>query len=352
MLTKGILAATESAGVRSRSLRGVLSRASAVAGLSVGFGAAVLADTPLADTAGGADQLAEITVTAQHRTESLLDVPVAVTAVSAEDLARAHIDDVSRLQFVTPGLTWGQQGSDSFPAIRGARTSLVSAQNDPIIAFYLDGIYQSRTQQQSIPLFDIARVEVERGPQGTLYGRNTFGGNFSVITNEPTNTFAAGMNAEAGNFAHNKVDAYVNLPITDELQLRIAGVHDQHSGYVHSISAPGVYLDDNDENAARVSVKWTPTDKLEVLVHGGQWNRDDAGAGSYGYKVAGTLINPATGYQSVNGVPYAVNPSVHNGTDIVNGIDIGIPSTGGPWQNNWDYQPFEHIQESYGTAQK
>ncbi len=127
-------------------------------------------------------------------------------------------------------------------------------------------------------------------------------------------------------------------------------MHDQHSGYVHSISAQGVYLDDNNENAARVSVKWTPTDKLEVLVHGGQWNRDDAGAGSYGYKVAGTLINPSTGYQSVNGVPYAVNPSVHNGTSIVNGVDIGVPSTGGPWQNNWDYQPFEHIQESYAST--
>ncbi len=321
--------------------------ASVVAGLCIASGTVALADTTGSDSAAGTEQLAEITVTAQHRSESLLDVPVAVTAVSAEQLARAHIDDVSRLQFVTPGLTWGQQGSDSFPAIRGARTSLVSAQNDPIIAFYLDGIYQSRTQQQSIPLFDIARVEVERGPQGTLYGRNTFGGNFSVITNEPSNDFSAGMNLEVGNFSHTKVDAYVNLPITDTLQVRLAGVHDQHSGYVHSISAPGVYLDDNNENAGRVSVKWAPTDKLEVLVHGGQWNRDDAGSGSYGYKVAGTLINPATGYQSVNGVPYAVNPSVHNGSAIVNGLDIGVLSTGGPWQNNWDYQPFEHIQESY-----
>src|SRR5487761_2189305 len=167
-----------------------------------------------ADTNSGV--LSEIVVTAQHRRELLQDVPISITAVTNAAMARAHIDDISRLQTLTPGLTWGRQGSDSFPAIRGARTSLVSAQNDPIIGFYLDGIYQSRTQQQSIPLFDIKRVEIQRGPQGTLYGRNTFGGNFSVITNEPTNTFAAGVTAEAGNFAHNRVDAYVNLPISDD----------------------------------------------------------------------------------------------------------------------------------------
>ena len=339
-----LLAAAITDALKNISWRSAVISASAIAGLNVGISAPAMADTA---AAAGSDQLPEIIVTAQHRSESLQDVPVAVTAVSSEALALAHIDDVSRLQFVTPGLTWGQQGSDSFPAIRGARTSLVSAQNDPIVAYYLDGIYQSRTQQQSIPLFDVERVEVERGPQGTLYGRNTFGGNFSVVSNQPTDTFAAGVNVEAGNFNHDRVDGFVNLPINEELQVRLAGVHDSHDGYVHSVTTPGVTLDDNDENAGRVSIKWTPNDRLEVLVHGGQWNRDDNGAGSYGYKVAGTLINTATGYQSINGVGVAVNPSVHNGSDIINGVDIGVPSTGGPWQNDWDYQPFEHIAESY-----
>jgi iron complex outermembrane recepter protein len=199
--------------LHSRSARLMLAGASLVACLNLGSASVAIADASAADSSTSADTLGEIMVTAQRRSERLDDVPIAVTAVSSDELARAHIDDVSRLQFVTPGLTWGQQGSDSFPAIRGARTSLVSAQNDPIIAFYLDGIYQSRTQQQSIPLFDVARVEVERGPQGTLYGRNTFGGNFSIVTNEPTNTFSAGATLEAGNFAHDKVDAYLNLPI-------------------------------------------------------------------------------------------------------------------------------------------
>lgn len=293
----------------------------------------------------------DIVVTAQRRTERLQDVPIAITALSAADLNRLHANDVSRVALVTPGFTWGQQGSDSFPAIRGVRTSLVSAQNDPVIGYYLDGIYQSRTQQQSLPIFDVGRIEVQRGPQGTLYGRNTFGGNISVVTAEPTNVLAAALNADFGNYASKRIDGFVNVPVSDTLQLRVAGVFQKHDGYVRS-TTPGVRLVDNDENAQRVSLKWKPTSELEIQIHAGHWQRDDAGAGSYGYKVAGTLINPATGYQSINGVPYAVNPSVHNGTAIVNGVDIGVPVTGGAYTNDWDYQPFEHILENYvsGTA--
>jgi iron complex outermembrane recepter protein len=349
MAKQNILAAVAAVRGKKSPWRLVLG-ASALTGISLvtAAGAASAADTNA--TASNGDTLGEILVTAQRREERLSDVPISVTAVTSDELARDHIDDVSRLQFLTPGLTWGQQGSDSFPAIRGARTSLVSAQNDPIIAFYIDGIYQSRTQQQSIPLFDVSRVEVERGPQGTLYGRNTFGGNFSVVTNEPTNQFETGVNMEVGNFAHNRVDAYINLPISDTLEVRISGIHQQHSGYVHSVTTPGVTLDDDNEDAGRINVKWAPTDQLEVLLHAGQWDRDDAGAGSYGYKVAGTLINPNTGYQSIFGVPTAVNPSVHNGTDVLHGVDIGVPVSGGPWENDWDYQPFEHIHESYASG--
>ncbi|MGI4876472.1 MAG: TonB-dependent receptor plug domain-containing protein, partial [Janthinobacterium lividum] len=159
---------------------------------ATGDGAAVVA---AADTG-----VADIVVTAQRRAERLQDVPLSVTAVGADTLSRNRIVDVERLQFVAAGLTFGSQGADSFPAIRGVRTQLVSAQSDPVIGFYIDGIYQSRTQQQSFPFFDLARVEVQRGPQGTLYGRNTFGGNISVITQQPTKDLGAGINAQFGNY--------------------------------------------------------------------------------------------------------------------------------------------------------
>ena len=306
--------------------------------------------TPPAAAVPDDSQNGDIIVTAQRRSERLQDVPIAITALGTADLDRLHVTNASRLEFATPGFTWGSQGSDSFPAIRGVRTSLVSAQNDPVIGFYLDGIYQSRTQQQSIPLFDLARVEVQRGPQGTLYGRNTFGGNISVVTQDATSVFGAGINGDFGNFASKHVDGFINIPITENFQIRVAGVYQAHDGYVRS-TYPGVRLDDDDENAQRVNLKWKPTSNLDISIHAGHWQRDDAGAGSYGYKVAGTLIDPATGNQSINGQPFAVNPSAPNGAPNVAGKDVGVPVTPGAYTNDWDYQPFEHIRENYVSGQ-
>ena len=309
-------------------------------------GSTAQTSTPSAPQDATPDSLpGDVIVTAQRRAERLQDVPLSVTAVSGADLNRLHADNVARLEFVTPGFTWGSQGSDSFPAIRGVRTSLVSAQNDPVIGFYIDGVYQSRTQQQSIPLFDIGRVEVQRGPQGTLYGRNTFGGNLSVVTQEPVSTLGAGLNVDFGNYAEKRVDGFVNVPLSETLLLRVAGVYQHHDGYVHS-TFPGVVLDDLDENAERINLQWTPIPKLEIQLHASRWERNDAGAGSYGYKVAGTLLNPNTGYQSITGQPFALNPSVPNGSVNVGTQDAGLPVTGGAYTNDWDYQPFEHILEN------
>lgn len=303
-----------------------------------------------APEAASVSTVGEVIVTAQRRSERLQDVPVAVTAVSGEDLARARITDASRLQLMTPGLTWGQQGADSFPAIRGVRTQLVSAQSDPVIGFYIDGVYQSRTQQQSFPLFDAARVEVQRGPQGTLYGRNTFGGNISVVTQQPTGQFAGGFNASLGSYNLQQLDAYVNLPVSDTLQLRLAGYHSKHDGYVRSTTNPNVRFNDEDQNAVRLSALFQPSDNLEILAHAAFWERNDAGGGAYGYKTVGTLITPAGG-RSIHGQPYAVNPSVRNGTVFVGGVDAGVAVTGDAYHVQWDYQPFQKLKEHYVDGQ-
>ena len=307
------------------------------------------ADTPASGaTESGTGALGDIVVTAQRRTERLQDVPLSVTAIGADDLNRVRITDASRLQLLSPGLTWGQQGSDSFPAIRGVRTQLVSAQSDPVIGFYLDGIYQSRTQQQSIPLFDVARVEVQRGPQGTLYGRNTFGGNLSVTTNAPTKRFEAGVNGTIGNYDLYQFDSYLNLPVSDAVQLRVAAYHSQHDGYVRSTQ--GFRLLDEDQTALRGSIAIALTPDIQIDARGGYWKRDNTGGGAYGYRVGGTLINPATGLRSISGRPYAVNPSARNGSNIVNGVDIGVSVSDDPYTNSWDYKPFEQLDQAYGSG--
>ena len=295
--------------------------------------------------------LGDIVVTAQRRSERLQDIPLSVTAATDADLARARITDVSRMQFLTPGLTWGQQGSDAFPAIRGVRTQLVSAQSDPVVGYYIDGIYQSRTQQQSFPFFDVARVEVQRGPQGTLYGRNTFGGNVSVITQQPGDEIAAGVNASAGNYDLRHIDGFVNLPLGDTAGFRVAAYHSEHDGYVKSSTTPGLTLGDENQTAVRASFRAEPAPGLKINLTGAYWRRNDNGGGAYGYKIVGTLVDPATGQRSILGKPYAVNPTVRNGSVIVAGVDIGVPVSGDAWTNQWDYQPFSRLNEKYVSGQ-
>ncbi len=303
-------------------------------------------------SAEGQDGVAEIVVTAQRRDERVQNVPISITALSSADLERAGVNDVSRLEQVTPGFTFGRSGSDARPSIRGVRTETVNATNDPSIGFYLDGVYQSRAQQALIPLVDVARVEVQRGPQGTLYGRNTFGGNVSVITNAPSvDRVMAGGSARFSNFDTQQYDAYLNLPASDTLAFRFAGVRNRSDGYVKSTANPRISLFDRDEWLGRVSMRWTPTDDLEVVLRAGYWENSGQGGGAYGYRVSGTLVNLATGERSINGTPVAFNPTVRDGIPDIAGVDVGVPVTGGKYTNNWDYVPFERTHEYLTSAQ-
>ena len=109
----------------------------------------------------------EIVVTAQRREENLQDVPISVSAFGAKQIAEKGLTDVSRLEGLVPGFTFGRSGVDSRPAIRGVRTENVGINADTTIGFFIDGIYQSRSSQGALGFIDLDRVEVQRGPQGT-----------------------------------------------------------------------------------------------------------------------------------------------------------------------------------------
>jgi iron complex outermembrane recepter protein len=334
--------------MRTRAL--MIATALASGALLQGPAFAQTADAAAADAATD-EGVGEIVVTAQRRDEKLQTVPISITALTAKDIRRAGVNDVSRLEQVTPGFTFGRSGSDARPSIRGVRTETVNATNDPSIGFYLDGVYQSRAQQALIPLVDLARVEVQRGPQGTLYGRNTFGGNVSVITNKPTDELAGGASVRISNYDTQQYTAYFNLPIDDTLQLRVAGARNRSDGFVKSVSNPKVSLFDRDEWYGRATLRWAPTEDLEVLLRGGYWENSGQGGGAYGYRVAGTLVNPATGQRSINGVPVPFNPTVRDGIPDVAGVDVGVPVTNSKYKNNWDYVPFEKTHEYLTSAE-
>ena len=293
----------------------------------------------------------DIVVTAQRREERLSTVPLAVTALSAADLNRARVTDMARLEFGTPGLMVGKQGSDFFPAIRGVRTLLVSAAADPVIGFYIDGIYQSRVGQQSFPIFDVSRVEVQRGPQGILFGRNTFGGNIAVVSKEPGKDFEFGANEQVGNYGLMQADAYLSVPIGNDAGLRVSGYHGNRRGYLRSATTPGIAVNDDNQTAVRAVFKAEPFTGLKILASAAYWTRDAQGGGTFAGRIQGTLIDLTTGLRSFTGSPVAVNPTVMDGSVLIAGRAVGVAVTADRFTNSWDYRPFERLKENFQTLQ-
>ena len=280
-----------------------------------------------ADTSG----ISDIVVTAQRREERLQNVPIAITAIDARGLEQAGIRDITRLEVLTPGLTVGQTGSDSRPALRGVNTdNSRNAQADSTVAVFQDGIYQSSNQQALQGFYDLARVEVQRGPQGTLYGRNSFGGNISLVSNLPTDRFEGSIRGEYGTFNRYKITGVLNAPLGNTLSLRLAGQYDKSDGYVKNITPGGTRAGDINDFNGRLSLRWQPDAKTDVILRGTVWKGDGAGAAAYEYKVQGIQVN-AAGAQDIDGtIVVPINPRARQ-SDIATLPANGVAVPTDPW---------------------
>jgi iron complex outermembrane receptor protein len=278
----------------------------------------------VAEDAGTA--LAEIVVTAQRREENLQTVPIAVTALSAETLTKNDIRDLSRVELLTPGFSFGRSGSDARPAIRGVRTENVGVSGDPTIGFFVDNVYRSRASQANEPFVDLARVEVQRGPQGTLYGRNTFGGNVAVSAAAPSGEFEGAADLTFGEYQRRAASGWVNLPATDTLQFRIAALREKMDGYVQGIDdARDIF--NRDTTYVRASARFAPTEKFEALLRYSYWKEAGTGGAAFGYRVGGAFVNTATGALDIKGQPILLNIGIpqRDGIPDVAGVDLGRP---------------------------
>jgi iron complex outermembrane receptor protein len=245
--------------------------------------------------------IAEIIVTAQRREENLQDVPISVSAFNAEQLKAQGTTDISRLEGLVPGFTFGRAGSDARPAMRGVRTENVGVNGDTTIGFFVDGVYQSRASQATAGFVDIERVEVQRGPQGTLYGRNTFGGNISITTAQPSvkGTFG-GVDVTVGDNGQIRTDGYINLAASDTVALRLAGSYEKSNGYVKNVNPLGGNLFDDDNYYVRAAVLFQPNDAFSATFKFDYYKRGGAGGSAFGYKLAGTYFDVGSRQQLFN----------------------------------------------------
>ena len=332
----------------------VLLGATAIASL---LGSNAFAQSGPAAQGAGTD---EIVVTAQRRAENIQKVPLSVTAVSSRTLEERNIADISRLDVVTPGFSYGRSGVDSRPAMRGVRTENVGVNGDTTIGYFIDGIYQSRASQASAAFVDVARVEILRGPQGTLYGRNTFGGNISVVTNVPeVGATDFGLNAQYGSFDTSKINGFVNVPLGDKAAFRLAAAYANGDGYVENSFNTAADLFDTDIRYARASFQMKPTDNVDIILRADRLEQGGNGGSAFGYKIIGGYYNFALGAAVFNSTPLRLNtrPNNRDGIDdnpqIAGVQDLGVPigSANDPYTIDNDYKSYLTLDRTGFTGE-
>lgn len=181
--------------------------------------------------------LGEIVVTARRTEENLQTTPVAVTALGAEQISRQQLVDVSALQYAAPSLTVAPATGDTSAAniaVRGQSQSDNLIAIDPAVGIYLDGVYVARSSGALFNLVDVQRVEVLRGPQGTLYGRNTTGGAINLVAKRPEADFGGSISGRVGNFGLREVTAVANVPLGESAGFRVAYQNSEHDGYARN----------------------------------------------------------------------------------------------------------------------
>jgi iron complex outermembrane recepter protein len=184
------------------------------------------------DVEGGVQQIQEVIVTAQRRSESLQSVPIAVTAMSADEAANLGITDTASLVQTVPGLTFTKLGIGAIPFIRGVGTNNVAVNNESSVAMYIDGIYQPYNVGNFFSFNNIQRVEVLKGPQGTLFGRNATGGVIQIVTRDPTQDPVADLSFGYGNYDTQTGSVYLSGGVTQNLAADLAVIaEDQRDGW-------------------------------------------------------------------------------------------------------------------------
>lgn len=241
---------------------------SAVALVSLtGVARAQVAPSP-AESATADDSAADIVVTAQRRSERQSQVPISITAFSGESLVSTGVADARALTQITPGLNFQSVGSSAQPLIRGIGSTGSSVGDSSNVAIYIDGVYQPFQAGNFLRFPDLERIEVLKGPQGTLFGRNAAGGAISITTLEPRLDRATGsLGISYGRFDEVEANGFVSVPVSEQVAVSLSGNYltndgfrrdinlDKRLGYVHARSVRGKLL-------------FEPTDRLQVLFTG------------------------------------------------------------------------------------
>lgn len=221
------------------------------------------AEPTAAGQESGSGLLQEVVVTSQRRSENLQDVPIAVSALSGDVLSATSVEAQVALPRITTGLSMNVGSGFTQPYIRGIGTTFATLGLEPSVATYFDDQYIARPVAGYFAFNDVERIEVLKGPQGTLYGRNAAAGAIRVITNDPTSAFEARGSVTYGRFDRRLVSGVVNLPLSSELSARVSAGYERRDSYVEAVD-PQHGPRDKSETMMLGKLLWKPSDVLSA----------------------------------------------------------------------------------------
>jgi iron complex outermembrane receptor protein len=222
------------------------------------------AQTTTSPTARGG-LLEEIVVTAQRREEKIQDVPIAVTALNADQLTRLNVTETLDLIRIVPNLMGSNNtglGTANVYSLRALNNTESIATFDPPVGTYVDDVFIARQNANNFTLFDVDRVEVLRGPQGTLFGRNTTGGAVSVFIKKPSPELGGYLEAGFGQFGEYRVRGSVDLPASDTFLTKLSAYYIKNDGYVDDPTTGENNLNDRDSYGVRAAARWLASDAV------------------------------------------------------------------------------------------
>jgi iron complex outermembrane recepter protein len=306
--------------------RGFLAR---MLGLFAICGSATHTGTACAQQAGSATDsvaLEEVIVTAQRREERLKDVPLTVVALSSDQLEKSGVTNIFDLQNVVSGLTYSGVGNSTQPAIRGLSTMVSTNGSENPNALYIDGVYYATNQLLGANLPDVARVEVLKGPQGTLFGRNSVGGAIRIFTRNPTFTPTGDFTVDAGYYTgngtsrsnpHGAFRGFVSVPLVDDtLAVSLSGGYDATEGFMTN-DATGDKYGKIVRTNARTKLLWQANDSIKAVFDAYYLKHNDEGLQS---------ATPLNGHVAAAAFPDSIVPVLpyHTAYDSGLGVDVNV----------------------------
>ena len=269
---------------------------------------------------GNSSSLENVMVTVQKRLQNMQEVPVAITAINSDDIERLNASNLGELQFATPNLTVSTNNrSNARIGLRGVSDNSRNPGYDNRVSVYVDGIYVGRSAAANQATLDLERIEVLRGPQGTLFGKNTVAGAINMTTKRPDGQFNGYLQTSIGNYSHKEVTGLINGALVDEQLYAKLMVNDtQRDGYIRNLY-DNTELNGLDNQALRLQLRWL-SEKTEVNfnVDYGEQNAEFHGREAINDSAAPELFEVAFNkgslqYVELKGISAIVEHELENG---------------------------------------